>query len=161
MGSARRVKEPRWLDEQEQQAWRGFLRGSLELRSRLNRHLLDDSGLSLTDYEILANLSETPGGRLRAFELCQLMQWEKSRLSHQLRRMERRGLVAREECTTDARGAWFVLTKAGRKAVESAAPAHVEHVRRLFVDALGPRKLDGLRETCESILARLEDDGDL
>ena len=95
-------------------------------------------------------------GRSR-LELSAALRWEKSRLSHHLTRMERRGLVAREECETDARGAHIALTPAGRTAIVAAAPAHVAEIRRLFVDSLPPRQLDELARISEAVLAGLAD----
>ena len=123
------MAEPRWLDEREARAWRGFLRMQSELR-RVARQLQQEAGLSAADYEVLVSLSEAPGGRLRVFELGGATQWEKSRLSHHLTRMEHRGLVRRMPCPTDNRGANVVLTD-GPSAIEAAAPRHVEHVRKL------------------------------
>ncbi len=114
------------------------------LDERLNRQLQRDSGLSSADYEVLVNLSEADEGRLRAFQLGALIRWEKSRVSHHLTRMEKRGLIAREECPTDGRGAYVVLTPAGRAAIDTAAPLHVEEVRRLFVDLLSEEQLQQL-----------------
>jgi len=116
------MNNPRWLDESEQRAWRSYLQMHGQLLARLNRQLQADSDLSLADYEVLVTLSEVPAGRLRPFELQRGLQWEQSRLSHQLRRMEHRGLVGREGCTDDRRGAFIVLTDAGRRAIEAAAP---------------------------------------
>jgi len=148
----------RWLDEDEQRAWRSYL----ELQRRLSRHLAQqlqrDAGLSEADYEVLVNLSEAPGHRLRSFELCDVLGWEKSRLSHHLTRMERRGLVTREECRTDARGADVVLTAEGQTTIERAAPRHVAEVRERFVDPLGPERLAGLEEICTIVLAGLGDE---
>jgi DNA-binding MarR family transcriptional regulator len=152
------VAAPRWLDQREQRAWRSYLRMHSELLRHLNRQLQRDTELSVPDYEVLVHLSEVPDGRLRAFELGGALQWEKSRLSHHLTRMERRGLVAREECLTDTRGADVALTEAGRAAIEAAAPRHLEEVRRLFVDALTPDQLDTLAEISDVVLAQLADD---
>src|ERR1700750_610111 len=116
-------------------AWRQFIAMQGQLRARLARQLQRESGLSEADYEVLVQLSEAPCGRQRVFELGQATQWVKSRLSHHLTRMVQRGLCARESCPTDSRGAFVVLTDAGRRAVEAAAPQHVEHVREWFVDA--------------------------
>ena len=151
---------PRWLDEREQAAWRGLLQMYQQVMARLNRNLVVESGLSEGDYAILVSLSEAPEGRLRAFELARWLLWEKSRLSHQLTRMERRGLVRREECVSDARGAFVVITEAGRTAIEAAAPRHVDDVRRWFVDALSPQQLDALNDIATSVLSRLEADSD-
>src|SRR3954451_5802561 len=154
------VEQPRWLDEREMRAWRQFVTMQGELRARLARHLQRDSGLSEADYEVLVKLSEAPCGRQRVFELGRATQWEKSRLSHHLTRMEQRGLVARESCPTDSRGAFVVLTEAGRRAIEDAAPRHVEHVRQWFVDALTPEQLDALAVMADAILDRLAEDAD-
>lgn len=149
---------PAWLDEREQRAWRGLLAMSAALDSRLGRALQQRSGLSHADYAVLVALSESPEGRLRAYEVVSALEWEKSRLSHQLRRMEDRGLLERQDCETDRRGAFVVLTPAGRAAIEAAAPSHVSDVRRWFVEALTPAQLDALAEISEAVLARLADD---
>src|SRR5947209_10159292 len=120
-----------WLTDDEQRAWRGLVQMTSRLDARLNRELQQSSGLSLADYDVLVLLTEAPDGRLRMFELVADLRWEQSRLSHHIARMQRRGLVAREECTTDKRGAVVVLTDAGRDAIERAAPGHVDTVRRL------------------------------
>ena len=121
----------RWLSEAEQHAWRGLLAMTTKLEARLNRELQEAGGLSLADYDVLVPLSEAPQGRLRVFELASDLGWERSRLSHHLGRMQRRNLVTREDCAADRRGAFVVLTDKGRTAIEEAAPAHVETVRRL------------------------------
>lgn len=153
------MKTTRWLDTREARAWRGFQRMQMQLSARLDRHLVHDSGLSSADYAVLVGLSEAPQGRLRAFELGAELQWEKSRLSHQLRRMEQRGLVRREDCPSDARGLVVVLTAEGRRTIEEAAPQHVEDVRRYFIDALTPEQLEAMASMADAVLARL-DDGD-
>ncbi|WP_409330587.1 MarR family winged helix-turn-helix transcriptional regulator [Trujillonella humicola] len=145
----------RWLDEHEQRAWRGLLRMTSRLDARLNRELQRTSGLSLADYDVLVLLSETEGGRMRVFEVVEALQWEQSRLSHHLARMQRRGLVAREECSTDRRGAFVVLGEAGRDAIERAAPAHVEVVRRLVFDGLTEQQVAALDVIATTVLARL------
>jgi DNA-binding MarR family transcriptional regulator len=150
----------RWLTAREQHAWRQFLRMHAQLARHLNRQLQRDSDLSASDYDVLVHLAEAPDERRRAFELAAALQWEKSRLSHHLTRMEHRGLVVREECTTDARGAHVALTGAGRRALGDAAPAHVAEVRRVFLDALSPAQVDALGEIADAVLARLDaDDG--
>ena len=104
------------------------------LQQRLSRH----TGLSLSDYAVLVHLSESGTDRMRAYELGAALRWEKSRLSHHLRRMESRGLIERRTCTRDGRGLDVVLTPEGRKAIEEAAPFHVEDVRSLLIDQLTP-----------------------
>ena len=146
-----------WLDPDEQRAWRTYLRMQARLHRQLAQQLQRDAGMSAADFEVLVNLSEADGGRLRAFELGDALQWEKSRLSHHLTRMESRDLVVREECTTDARGAFVRITDQGRAAIEHAAPMHVAEVRARFVDALSTAQLRALEEICETVLATLEE----
>src|SRR4051812_21434614 len=147
---------PQWLTDDEQRAWRGLLQMTARLDARLNRHLQQTSGLSLTDYDVLVLLTEAPDGRLRVFEIADDLQWEQSRLSHHLARMERRGLVAREECTTDRRGAFVVLTPGGREAIEKAAPEHVATVRRLVFDGLSKAHVITLESFVSRVLSRLD-----
>ena len=145
----------RWLTEEEQRAWRGLLQMTSQLNARMNRQLQDEYGISLADYEVLVVLSEAPGDRRRVFEIAGTLAWEQSRVSHQLARMQRRGLIAREECASDARGAYAVLTAAGRAAIERAAPAHVETVRRLVFDDCPPDQLAALTKLTGRVLDRL------
>ncbi len=145
-----------WLTEDEQRAWRGLLRMTAQLNARMNRQLQDDYGISLADYDVLVVLSEAPAGRRRVFELADALAWEQSRVSHQLARMQRRGLVARQECRTDGRGAFVILTEAGRAAIERAAPAHVEMVRQLVFDGLSRDQLTALTTVTERVLDRLQ-----
>ena len=149
--------EPRWLSEDEQAVWRSYLRMQGQLTARLNRQLQGSSDLSLADFEVLVRLSEA-GEPLRAFALAQATQWEKSRLSHQLTRMERRGLVQRRVCPEDARGAFVELTDDGRAALEQAAPGHVEGVRRLVFDVLTPAQVKALGRVADAVLDALDED---
>ena len=126
-----------------------------ELSVRLSRLLTLDFQLTLPDYEILAVLSEHPGGRMPAQELCALLRWEKSRLSHQVRRMQDQGLIVREPNPADGRSAMVVLLPAGRRAIEDAAPGHVSSVRRDFIDLFTPAELDTLGALNERILRHL------
>ena len=146
------MSDARWLEGVEHDTWRGWVEVGSRLDERLNRQLQRDSGLSSADYEVLVNLSEAEESRLRSFQLGALIRWEKSRLSHHLTRMEKRGLIAREECPTDGRGAFVVLTPAGRWAIETAAPLHVEEVRRLFVDLLTEEQLAQLVDITGTVL---------
>ncbi|MEV7329233.1 MarR family transcriptional regulator [Micromonospora sp. NPDC093244] len=134
----------RWLDEREDRAWRGYRRMRRLLDLELARELTQDAGLSEPDYDVLSDLSETPQGRLRLSELADRMLWSRSRLSHHLTRMQQRGLVTREECPDDARGAIVVLTPAGRDAIEAAAAGHVTAVRQHFLDLLTPAEVEAL-----------------
>ncbi|MCW2567510.1 MAG: MarR family transcriptional regulator [Mycobacterium sp.] len=150
------MSETRWLDESQQQAWRGYLRMQSRLSARLNRQLQTDSDLSLADFDVLVALTDQPEDRLRVSELARVLQWEKSRLSHHVGRMERRGLVVRQECADDGRGAFVVLTPEGRRAIEAAAPPHVEAVRRLVFDDLTPQQVATMDAITRQVLGRLE-----
>jgi len=125
------------------------------LAAALNRQLLRDSALSTADYEVLVVLSETPSGVLRAGELGRATGWEKSRLSHHLKRMVSRGLVERRGCITDGRGLMVAITPQGLGTIERAAPGHVEAVRNYVIDLLTPAQLDVLAEVGEAVGARL------
>ncbi|WP_446218260.1 MarR family winged helix-turn-helix transcriptional regulator [Micromonospora sp. IBHARD004] len=135
---------PRWLDEREERAWRGYRRMRRLLDLELARELTQDAGLSEPDYDVLSDLSETPDQRLRLSELADRMLWSRSRLSHHLTRMQQRGLVTREECASDGRGSVVALTPAGRRAIEAAAPGHVAAVRRHLIDLLTPDEVEAL-----------------
>ena len=147
----------RWLAADEQRAWRQWLALTTRLPARLNRQLQADSDLSLADFDVLVQLTDVPAGRLRVGELGAALGWEKSRLSHHLTRMERRGLVAREDAAADGRGSEVVLTPAGRAAIEAAAPAHVAAVRALVFDVLTEEQVRSLLEVTGTVLARLDE----
>ncbi len=146
----------RWLDATQQRAWRGFLDLHARLAATLNRDLQRTSGLSLSDYDVLVHLTDVPDGRLRAFELGEGLQWDKSRVSKQVSRLAARGLVAKEECESDRRGAYVVLTPTGRRAIEAAAPAHVELVHHLVFDTLTPAQIREWATISAAILRQIE-----
>jgi DNA-binding MarR family transcriptional regulator len=134
-------EDPRWLNAEEQRAWRATVHLSQLLMRQLDRDL-NAHGLSAHDYEILVELSEAPDTRLRMTELADATSQSRSRLSHQISRMENRGLVRRDDCEGDKRGTFAVLTDEGVAAIRRVAPDHVEHVRRHFIDRLTPRQLE-------------------
>lgn len=150
------MAEPRWLTPAEDRAWRGYRRLRLLLDARVNRDLMAESGLSEPDYDVLSNLSETPGHRWRLAALAQRMQWSRSRLSHHITRMQQRGLVRREDVASDGRGAYVVLTDGGLRAIQEAAPGHVESVRRHFIDRLSDGQVAAFGELADEVLAHLE-----
>ena len=152
------MAKPRWLDEREAHLWRSWLRLNQELPSVLEDQISRDGGLSGADYAVLVPLSEAPNGMLRARELGRQILWDRSRLSHHVRRMEKRGLVVREECTEDARGAMVRMTDTGRAAIEGAAPGHVAATRRYFFDHLSNKEVDLLTNVFDRVLANLEPD---
>lgn len=142
-----------WLDEEEHRTWRSVLGMHAQLMAALAQALKSDSDMSITDYEVLAILSEAPDGALRARELRNALQWEKSRLAHHLRRMEERGHVRRDLCDDDQRASVVSVTESGLAAIRAAAPVHVERVRELFFDALTPGQARAMREGAEAVLA--------
>jgi DNA-binding MarR family transcriptional regulator len=146
-----------WLSDDEQRAWRTYLRMNSLLPAALNRELQQDSGLTLPEYEVLVQLSETPCHRLRPFQICEALNWEQSRLSHQLTRMERRGLVSRRECEADGRGAFIELTAAGADAIGAAAARHVAAVRRLVFDRLSDAQRAAFEDACTAIVTGLSE----
>lgn len=149
------MDDVRWLDADEREAWRKLQLMQLQLTGRLNRELGEASGLSFQDYTVLASLTDSPEGRQRAFELGRSLGWEKSRLSHHISRMVERGLVQRERCPTDLRGAFVVITDHGRSEIEAAAPGHVASVRKYFVDLLTPAQLATLGTIAGTVLDEL------
>lgn len=152
------TSEPDWLDSREDRAWRAFLHAHHQLTLRLRRQLLQDSGLTWADYEILAVLSGHPTGHMPAQELGVLVQWEKSRLAHQVRRMQEQGLIVREANPADRRSAMICLLPAGRQAIENAAPRHVHNVRRHFIDLFTPAELDTFAALNERVLHHLAEE---
>ncbi|WP_405910288.1 MULTISPECIES: MarR family winged helix-turn-helix transcriptional regulator [unclassified Streptomyces] len=148
----------RWLTETEQHAWRSFVSLQEKLVGRLAREVQADSGLSGADYGVLVHLTEVPEGRLPVLALAKAVEWEKSRMSHHVNRMAKRGLVVREDCPTDGRVAFIAVTPAGREAIAAAAPRHVEAVRRLFIDPLGPAELAMLDQISNRLLEGLDKD---
>jgi DNA-binding MarR family transcriptional regulator len=145
-----------WLDERQQQAWRGLQVMQARLNAALASQLASDSDLSLADYVVLVVLSEHSAGAARLFELAQYLGWERSRVSHHIARMAARGLVRKERCAVDRRGSFVVVTPAGRRAIEAAAPGHVRAVRRLFVDALTDQQLEVLAEAARRVVAAID-----
>lgn len=144
-----------WLSDDEQRLWRAWLALGSGLSAALHRDLQATSGLSLPDFDVLVRLTDAADGRVRVSELARLLDWERSRLSHHVTRMERRGLVVRDDCVDDGRGAFVVVTAAGRAAIEDAAPHHVRTVRRLFLDELRPEEVGPLTEVVDRLLARV------
>jgi DNA-binding MarR family transcriptional regulator len=147
---------PRWLTAREQAAWRSYLDMTAKLNARLNREMQQQSGISIADYSVLVQLSEHVDARMRVLELARALGWEKSRLSHQLSRMQQRGLVERSHCSEDRRGAWIVLTDKGRETVVDAAPRHVESVRRYVFAELGDEQVEALGRIARTVADALD-----
>jgi DNA-binding MarR family transcriptional regulator len=150
------MPQPRWLTPEQELAWRRYRRMRTLLDLQLSRDLRQDSGLSDADYDVLTMLSDRPGRALRARELGERLRWSTSRLSHQIGRMEQRGLVARSSVGEDARGAVVALTDDGWQRLLAAAPLHVASVRRNLIDLLSPAELRTLDRIARKVLDHLQ-----
>lgn len=154
------ITEPHWLDEREKDVWLALRRLLWGLSPAIDRQLIRDSNLSGPEYSVLATLSECADGALRSGTAAQELGWERSRLSHILRRMEAKGLVSRTCSADDARGQDVHLTDAGREAITEAAPGHVAFVRRAVFDQLSPADLTVFGAACERIAAAIAVEAD-
>jgi DNA-binding MarR family transcriptional regulator len=139
------MAEPRWLDDRQSRAWLGYRRMRLLLDAQIS-------------HDVLSALTARQDRRWRLQELADRMLWSKSRLSRHISRMEERGLVSREECATDGRGAVIVLSEGGWRAIQEAAPPHVESVRRHLIDLLTDEQLDALGDISDIVLSNLASD---
>lgn len=145
----------RWLTAPQERAWRRYRRMRTLLDLQIARDLTKDSGLSETDYDVLSTLSENPEGQWRARDLAAQLLWSTSRLAHHVGRMEQRGLVARQPCAEDARGALISLTEHGRAVLHKAAPSHVASVRRHMIDLLTADEVAALETIAGKVIAHL------
>ena len=150
-------KEPKWLNSREMKAWRSYIITSRRLLDALDLDL-DGHDLSMADYEVLAQLSEAPGRRLRMSELAEIAMLSKSRLSHRITVMEKAGWVTRQACTEDKRGSWAVMTDKGFRAIVKAAPDHVASVRERFLDRLSAKDQESLASLFDRIQEGLRED---
>jgi DNA-binding MarR family transcriptional regulator len=148
--------EPRWLDVDEQKAWRAWLYSAQLLMDRLDRELTHETGISHAYYEILVALSESEGQMLRMSELADRCLSSRSRLSHAVSRLEERGWVRRQVCAEDGRGQLAVLTDEGFAALEAAAPVHVASVRAHLFDQLSAEQVAHMRSMGETLLRHLD-----
>ncbi|WP_235535954.1 MarR family winged helix-turn-helix transcriptional regulator [Nocardioides sp. Root190] len=146
--------EPRWLDEEQQRAWRSFLLGTTLLLDRIDEDLRQDHGLSAVEYEILVRLSEA-GGRLRMARLASALAHSRSRVTHTVKRMEADGLVVRAEATEDGRGVVCCLTDDGARMLTKAAPSHVDTVRKALIDLVEPDDLMALGRVMDAVCDEL------
>ena len=151
---ARLARRPR-LTARELAIWRSLLDTTAELRRVLGAQL-QESGLSPGDYQVLLALKEADGARLRSSELAATIEWERSRLSHHLGRMERRGLIRRDDCATDNRGAEVSLTESGAAVYRRASAPHLRAIKQHFVDALSSEQLEALADVLQSLQRHLQ-----
>ncbi len=149
--------EPRWLNAAEMKAWRRYIIASRRLLEALDDDLAAHD-ISMSDYEVLAQLSEAPDRRMRMSELADVAMISRSRLSHRIKVMEKAGWVKREACPIDKRGYFAVMTPKGWKAIVAAAPDHVASVRERFLDALDKGDQKVLAEIFERVAERIKHD---
>jgi len=145
----------RWLNDAEMAAWRSYIVATLLLRQRLHRELTECHEVSLIDYEVLVCLQMQPGRRMRMSELAFMMGSTKSRLSHQVAKLEDAGLVRRARDPEDKRGVITELTDEGLALLEKAAPTHVEGVREHLIDLLSPEEQATIAAAFERVQAHL------
>ncbi|GGP37004.1 MarR family transcriptional regulator [Saccharothrix coeruleofusca] len=136
-------------------AWRNYVIGASMLADRLHRELQDGHGLSLADYEVLVRLSEQKGRRMRMSLLAEDVASSKSRVSHQVARMEREGLLRRRECPEDGRGVFAELTDRGMALLEGSAPTHVKGVREHMIDLLSREEQAVVAKVFDRVIAHL------
>jgi DNA-binding MarR family transcriptional regulator len=144
------------VSAEEWDAWRTFYTMRRQLDRELENQLQADAGISAPDYEILLALFESPHKQLRSRDLSERIGWEKSRISHQVTRMESRGLVERRECEDDLRGTWIGITAEGRRAALGAMRKHNQRIREIFFDALEKKELDALLAVSHKVLAAID-----
>ena len=147
--------ERRRMTSAEMATWRSLIDTTGELRRRLTAQLAAESGLSPGDYAVLLALSEADGRRMRSSELAAAIDWERSRLSHHLARMERRGLITRVECATDSRGAEVLLSEDGARVFRASTAPHMRAVKRHFGDALSPAQFEALADILATLRSHL------
>jgi len=149
------VEAERAITAEQELGWRRYYRMQTQLLGVLNRELSQETGLSEADYEILITLLENPDHTLRARDIRAALIWEKSRLSHQLRRMEARGLIRRDDCAEDARGAMVIMTPAGQEIIERAECARLRAVNDHLIAVLSEDQLRALADISETVLTHL------
>ena len=160
-GKAGPVPAGGWLDGEQHRAWMAYIRVQLRLAYEMNRQLLADSGMSLPDYDVLTALSAAGGERMQVTALAAQIGWERSRVSHHVRRMTARGLVTCGLSAADRRVTEVTLTAQGRQALAEAAPGHVDLVRSLFFGGLPTDLVGPLSAALESVYANIIKQGSL
>lgn len=144
------------LSTSEREIWRAFFVMRRQLELTLERRLQAAAQVSGADFDVMMALVDSPEKRLRAGQIGDLIGWEKSRVSHQITRMEARGLVARQECGDDARGVWVMLTADGSRAVLDAIGDRSDAIRQYFFDVLTEDELETLKTISHRVLDTID-----
>ena len=158
MASAFPKPDPRKLTEEEDELFSTFYRMRRGFDRALDAQLQRDHGVSISELEVLMALVRSPGRRLRVRELVAVTGWEKSRVSHQVTRMEARGFVDRQECAEDKRASYIHLTGEGRRIVVRALPKHTATIRRILFDPLSDEQQAGFLDISQRMLAAMDDE---
>ncbi|MFC5220614.1 MarR family winged helix-turn-helix transcriptional regulator [Streptomyces coerulescens] len=149
--------EPQWLNEEEKRAWHAFVAAGSLVNRRLDQQLKDDVGITHLQYEILVRLEAAQDREMRMSGLADALLNSKSGLTYQITQLEKAGLVTRRSCTSDVRAVYAVLTDAGRRMLERAAPDHVALVRKLLIDVLTPQQLATVADGLGEVVRRIQD----
>ncbi|CCK29439.1 MarR family transcriptional repressor [Streptomyces davaonensis JCM 4913] len=150
------AQEPRWLTDEEQRVWRSYVQATTLLEDHLDRQLQRDAGMPHIYYGLLVKLAESPQRRLRMTELAMHAKITRSRLSHAIARLEKNGWVRREDCPSDKRGQFAVLTDEGLTELKRTAPGHVTAVRSALFDRLTPQQQKSLGEIMQIVAEGLQ-----
>jgi DNA-binding MarR family transcriptional regulator len=150
------MTKPRTLKPEEWALWHSWMEAQRLLARELDRRLQQDYGISKAEFSVLVTLHQTAGGQMRVGELAESLAWDKSRVAHQLTRMENRALVERTESGSGGRRTGIGLTAKGRSAAKNAILGHAENIRQYFFDPLTPAQAAAIQAWSQQIVARLE-----
>jgi DNA-binding MarR family transcriptional regulator len=150
---------PRTLEPEQWQLWHTWMQAHRLLSRELDRDLQREYGISKAEFSVLVTLHQSPGGELRVGELAEALDWDKSRVAHQLTRMENRGLINRTDSESNGRRVGVSLTPEGRSAAENAILGHGENIRRYFFEALTPDQAAAIHEWSRQTVERIEPGG--
>ncbi|MDO4631686.1 MAG: MarR family winged helix-turn-helix transcriptional regulator [Corynebacterium sp.] len=146
------MNNPNWLSDDEQKFWRLLLAASRKVNHHIENVLQDQHNLTSSEFAVLVNLSESPEKEIRLRDLCAVLDWDRSRASHQVTRMEKRGLLSKRRCIGDGRGVIIELTEEGERRIKEAAPDHVESVREIVFDSLEPELVEPVGKFLQNIV---------
>jgi len=149
------MAEPRTLQPEEWELWHGWMEAQRLLARELDRCLQREYGISKAEFSVLVSLHQAPGGRLRVGELAESLAWDKSRVAHQLTRMENRDLVERAEAESSGRRIGIGLTAKGREAAENAILGHAGNIRRYFFETLTPEQAAVIQAWSRQVVDRI------